>query len=174
MNKMDRALLELQLEPEDLYQTFQRIVETVNVIISTYGEDEHGPMGNIMVSDLYTDCNNYRLYCFGTPVLQLEYLSTKYNCPVNTNYTFSRKPLNVLMLWHGVVNFPRLIQSLVQLALALDSMAGLSPWSSLLRCMQPSLLPRATPRWHQLSAARRWKTWWRNCGVTGESLKPLK
>ncbi|XP_056270924.1 elongation factor 2-like [Pseudoliparis swirei] len=49
MNKMDRALLELQLEPEDLYQTFQRIVESVNVIISTYGEDEHGPMGNIMI-----------------------------------------------------------------------------------------------------------------------------
>lgn len=54
MNKMDRALLELQLEPEDLYQTFQRIVETVNVIISTYGEDEHGPMGNIMVSQIFT------------------------------------------------------------------------------------------------------------------------
>uniref|UniRef100_A0A8C8GG36 Elongation factor 2 n=1 Tax=Oncorhynchus tshawytscha TaxID=74940 RepID=A0A8C8GG36_ONCTS len=33
MNKMDRALLELQLEPEDLFQTFQRIVENVNVII---------------------------------------------------------------------------------------------------------------------------------------------
>uniref|UniRef100_H3CZ59 Elongation factor 2 n=1 Tax=Tetraodon nigroviridis TaxID=99883 RepID=H3CZ59_TETNG len=48
MNKMDRALLELQLEPEDLYQTFQRIVENVNVIISTYG-DENGPMGNVMV-----------------------------------------------------------------------------------------------------------------------------
>ncbi|MGH0186815.1 UNVERIFIED_CONTAM: hypothetical protein FKN15_022611 [Acipenser sinensis] len=49
MNKMDRALLELQLEPESLYQTFQRIVENVNVIISTYGEDEGGPMGNIMI-----------------------------------------------------------------------------------------------------------------------------
>lgn len=49
MNKMDRALLELQLDPEDLYQTFQRIVENVNVIISTYG-DENGPMGNAMVS----------------------------------------------------------------------------------------------------------------------------
>lgn len=49
MNKMDRALLELQLEPEDLYQTFQRIVESVNVIICTYGETETGPMGNIMV-----------------------------------------------------------------------------------------------------------------------------
>uniref|UniRef100_A0A8C5SFP4 Tr-type G domain-containing protein n=1 Tax=Laticauda laticaudata TaxID=8630 RepID=A0A8C5SFP4_LATLA len=49
MNKMDRALLELQLEPEELYQTFQRIVENVNVIISTYGEGETGPMGNIMI-----------------------------------------------------------------------------------------------------------------------------
>uniref|UniRef100_A0A671LR05 Elongation factor 2-like n=1 Tax=Sinocyclocheilus anshuiensis TaxID=1608454 RepID=A0A671LR05_9TELE len=49
MNKMDRALLELQLVPEELYQTFQRIVENVNVIISTYGEDERGPMGNIMI-----------------------------------------------------------------------------------------------------------------------------
>ncbi|XP_068174627.1 elongation factor 2b-like [Antennarius striatus] len=51
MNKMDRALLELQLEPEDLYQTFQRIVESVNVIISTYAEEE-GPMGNIMVEPI--------------------------------------------------------------------------------------------------------------------------
>eukprot|EP01147_Barroeca_monosierra_P008047 gene8050-752_t len=48
MNKMDRALLELQLEQEDLYQTFQRIVESVNVIIATYGDDD-GPMGPIQV-----------------------------------------------------------------------------------------------------------------------------
>ena len=49
MNKMDRALLELQLEQEDLYQTFQRIVESVNVIIATYSADD-GPMGNIQVT----------------------------------------------------------------------------------------------------------------------------
>lgn len=49
MNKMDRALLELQLAPEELFQTFQRIVESINVIIATYG-DESGPMGNIMVA----------------------------------------------------------------------------------------------------------------------------
>lgn len=48
LNKMDRALLELQLEQEDLYQTFQRIVESLNVIVATYADDE-GPMGNIMV-----------------------------------------------------------------------------------------------------------------------------
>ncbi|XP_078484881.1 translation elongation factor 2-like [Ciona intestinalis] len=48
MNKMDRALLELQLEKEDLYQTFQRIVESVNVIVATYAVED-GPMGNIMI-----------------------------------------------------------------------------------------------------------------------------
>ena len=49
MNKMDRAFLELRIEQEDLYQTLQRIVENVNVIVATYG-DEDGPMGNIQVS----------------------------------------------------------------------------------------------------------------------------
>jgi len=48
MNKMDRALLELQLEQEELYQTFQRIVENVNVIIATYCDDD-GPMGVVRV-----------------------------------------------------------------------------------------------------------------------------
>jgi len=48
MNKMDRALLELQLEQEDLYLTFQRIVENVNVIIATYADDD-GPMGIVRV-----------------------------------------------------------------------------------------------------------------------------
>jgi len=48
MNKMDLALLTLQLEPEDMYQGFARITENVNVIIATYS-DESGPMGDIKV-----------------------------------------------------------------------------------------------------------------------------
>jgi len=48
MNKMDRALLELQLDQEDLFLTFQRIVENVNVIIATYADDD-GPMGIVRV-----------------------------------------------------------------------------------------------------------------------------
>jgi len=52
MNKMDRALLELQLGQEELYQTFQRIVENVNVIVATYCDDD-GPMGVVRV-----DVNN--------------------------------------------------------------------------------------------------------------------
>ena len=52
MNKMDCALLELQLGQEELFQTFQRIVENVNVIVATYADDD-GPMGVVRV-----DVNN--------------------------------------------------------------------------------------------------------------------
>jgi len=48
MNKMDLALLTLQLEKEDLFQTLQRILENVNVIIATYGSED-GPMGDVSV-----------------------------------------------------------------------------------------------------------------------------
>ncbi|EDN10185.1 hypothetical protein HCAG_05988 [Histoplasma mississippiense (nom. inval.)] len=36
INKVDRALLELQVTKEDLYQSFSRTIESVNVIIATY------------------------------------------------------------------------------------------------------------------------------------------
>ncbi|KAI9595985.1 P-loop containing nucleoside triphosphate hydrolase protein [Syncephalis fuscata] len=36
INKVDRALLELQTTKEEMYQSFQRNIENVNVIISTY------------------------------------------------------------------------------------------------------------------------------------------
>src|SRR5277367_4207464 len=36
INKVDRALLELQISKEDLYQSFSRTIESVNVIIATY------------------------------------------------------------------------------------------------------------------------------------------
>ncbi|KAJ2480576.1 translation elongation factor 2, partial [Coemansia sp. RSA 2052] len=48
INKVDRALLELQLPQEDLYQTFCRVVENVNVSIATY-QDENA-MGSLLVS----------------------------------------------------------------------------------------------------------------------------
>merc|ERR1711912_178844 len=39
INKMDRALLELQLQPEDAYQSFSRTIESVNVVIATYPDE---------------------------------------------------------------------------------------------------------------------------------------
>lgn len=42
VNKVDRALLELQLTKEDLYQAFARTVESVNVVIATYNDKTLG------------------------------------------------------------------------------------------------------------------------------------
>ncbi|PWN19399.1 P-loop containing nucleoside triphosphate hydrolase protein [Microstroma glucosiphilum] len=38
VNKVDRALLELQVGKEDLFQTFSRTIESVNVVIATYAD----------------------------------------------------------------------------------------------------------------------------------------
>lgn len=42
VNKVDRALLELQLSPEDCYQSFSRAIESVNVVIATYNDEKLG------------------------------------------------------------------------------------------------------------------------------------
>lgn len=49
INKVDRSLLELCMEPEDLYKNLQHIVENINVLIGTY-HSEDSPMGDIQVS----------------------------------------------------------------------------------------------------------------------------
>ncbi|KAJ2679651.1 translation elongation factor 2 [Coemansia spiralis] len=48
INKVDRALLETKLTQEVLYQNFARVVENVNVSISTHQDEK--TMGNLMVS----------------------------------------------------------------------------------------------------------------------------
>ncbi|KAF9483306.1 P-loop containing nucleoside triphosphate hydrolase protein [Pholiota conissans] len=44
VNKVDRALLELEIDKERLYQSFLRCVESVNVIISTYHDAALGDL----------------------------------------------------------------------------------------------------------------------------------
>lgn len=44
INKLDRGFLELQLEPEDMYQNFVRVIENANVIISTYRDELMGDL----------------------------------------------------------------------------------------------------------------------------------
>lgn len=46
VNKVDRALLELMMESEEIYQTFLRTIESVNVIIATYNDEL---MGDVQV-----------------------------------------------------------------------------------------------------------------------------
>ena len=42
VNKIDRGILELQVDGETMYQNFQRVIENANVIISTYECDDMG------------------------------------------------------------------------------------------------------------------------------------
>jgi len=42
VNKVDRAILELHLPPEECYQTFARACESVNVVIATYNDEGVG------------------------------------------------------------------------------------------------------------------------------------
>ncbi|KAF7366840.1 Elongation factor [Mycena sanguinolenta] len=46
INKVDRALLELQVSKEDLFQSFSRTIESVNVIVSTYHD---AALGDVQV-----------------------------------------------------------------------------------------------------------------------------
>merc|ERR1712190_496042 len=47
VNKVDRCILELQMEPEDMYGRFRKAIEDVNVIISTYMDQL---MGDVQVT----------------------------------------------------------------------------------------------------------------------------
>jgi len=42
VNKIDRGILELQVDGETMYQNFQRVIENANVIISTYEAEDMG------------------------------------------------------------------------------------------------------------------------------------
>merc|ERR1712139_317460 len=42
VNKVDRCILELQMEPEDMYNRFRTSMENVNVIIATYNDELMG------------------------------------------------------------------------------------------------------------------------------------
>merc|ERR1712232_1387862 len=46
MNKVDRCILELQMEPEDMYGRFRKACEDVNVIIATYND---ALMGDVQI-----------------------------------------------------------------------------------------------------------------------------
>jgi len=42
MNKVDRCILEMMMEPEDMYSRFRKSMEDVNVIIATYHDEKLG------------------------------------------------------------------------------------------------------------------------------------
>jgi elongation factor 2 len=50
LNKLDRAMIEQQLEPQELYVRLRAVVERVNAVIATYcGEQQSEAMGGLTV-----------------------------------------------------------------------------------------------------------------------------
>ena len=47
VNKLDRCFLELQMDAEEAYDTFRKVIENVNVVLATYSDDSK--MGDTMV-----------------------------------------------------------------------------------------------------------------------------
>ncbi|XP_021895937.1 elongation factor 2-like [Carica papaya] len=47
VNKMDRCFLELQVDGEEAYQTFQRVIENANVIMATYEDPLLGDVSGL-------------------------------------------------------------------------------------------------------------------------------
>ncbi len=83
MNKLDRCILEKQMDAEDLYLQLAKIVRKVNDIVSIYAGSE-SPMGDLTVSDdfqckiLYSKENvNYieNLFILKTCSLELKHLT---------------------------------------------------------------------------------------------------
>jgi elongation factor 2 len=85
VNKIDRCLLELNADPEDMYNTFSRSIENVNVIIETYTNME-GPMGNLLVSPAEgTVCFGSGLHGFGFTLTKFAKLySARFGISVST------------------------------------------------------------------------------------------
>ena len=69
VNKVDRALLELQLPPEDLYQCFNRAIESVNVVVATYSDEA---MGDLQVNPEAGTC------AFGSGLHQWAFTLSKF------------------------------------------------------------------------------------------------
>jgi elongation factor 2 len=84
INKVDRSLLELNAEPEEMYQQYSKSIDMVNVIISTYTDDS-GPMGDISVSPAKgTVCFGSGLHAFGFTLTKFAKMySIKFGVPVD-------------------------------------------------------------------------------------------
>jgi elongation factor 2 len=71
VNKVDRAILELQLDGEQIYKNFERVIQRTNVVIENYRQDDMGEveldpsLGNVAFGS-GKDCWGFTLKMFAT------------------------------------------------------------------------------------------------------------
>jgi elongation factor 2 len=91
VNKIDRCLIELNSDPEEIYQTFRKCIENVNVIIATY-TDAEGYMGDMSVPPATGTV------CFGFGLLGLGFTLTRWAKFYSTRFGISVQTL-MPQLW---------------------------------------------------------------------------
>jgi len=85
INKIDRGILELQTEGENMYQTFQRVVESANVIISTYECDDMGESQQVDPSE--------GTVAFGSALFGWAFTLTKFARTYSSKFKLDRSKL---------------------------------------------------------------------------------
>jgi len=90
INKIDRGILELQVDGETMYQNFQRVIESANVIISTYECDDMGEGQQV------DPCQG--LVAFGSALFGWAFTLTKFARVYSEKFKLDREKLMV-KLW---------------------------------------------------------------------------
>jgi elongation factor 2 len=85
VNKIDRGILELQVDGETMYQNFQRVIENANVIISTYECDDMGESQQV-------DPTNGTV-AFGSALFGWAFTLTKFATTYSSKFKLDREKL---------------------------------------------------------------------------------
>ncbi|CAD5179039.1 unnamed protein product [Musa acuminata subsp. malaccensis] len=93
VNKMDRCFLELQVEGEEAYQTFQRVIEKANVIMATYVDTL---LGDVQVY-IQRTCTRVLLMIY-MPMLSEIVIRRALLCYIKTWYV---KSVRRTVIWMG-------------------------------------------------------------------------
>lgn len=75
INKVDRAIMELQLEPEEAYQGFEKTLQNVNVVIATYNDPVMGELQVTPVNGTVAIGSGLQAWAFSVPRFARMYAS---------------------------------------------------------------------------------------------------
>lgn len=97
VNKVDRGILELQVEAENMYHQFLRVVESINVIIATYEAPEEEKSKGASMGDLQVDPSKGSV-AFGSGYFGWAFTLTKFARLYKTKFGIKQETM-MARLW---------------------------------------------------------------------------
>ena len=97
VNKVDRGILELQVEAENMYHQFLRVVESINVIIATYEAPEEEKSKGASMGDLQVDPSKGSV-AFGSRYFGWAFTLTKFARLYKTKFGIKQETM-MTRLW---------------------------------------------------------------------------